>query len=94
MKVGMASSRCCICKGGPRTATSDPILAGLAVLPCEFVHTRNQRSSKPDKRRRQSASKIVATVLTMITLTVAMFSGVAFISSFAGPYGEAMTTTR
>jgi TolB-like protein/DNA-binding SARP family transcriptional activator len=50
---------------------------------------RNQPSSDDDRRLRQSASIMVATVLTVIVFTVAIVSGVTFVSSFAGPRSAA-----
>jgi hypothetical protein len=57
----------------PKQARTDFLITRLVVLLCEFVHTANQRGLVHDERHRQSASIIVATVLTMFTSTAAMF---------------------
>src|ERR1700730_1568701 len=72
-----------------RTANSDLILPAWWFCFMSWFTIRNQPSSDDDRRLRQSASIMVATVLTLIVFTVAIVSGVTFVSSFAGPRSAA-----
>jgi hypothetical protein len=56
-----------------RTANSDLILPAWWFCFMSWFTLRNQRSSEDDRRLRQSASIMVAMVLTVIGFTVAMF---------------------